>query len=677
MAILDSASGRINLNTPLLLVQRNPSVQSDSSVITSGSIALPSFILVPGEESEFGIDSLLDRIRANESLKGQGHSHSPPVASASTSALNPLSKSVSGSSDTTQKQYSGASGTEEGDKLLLEPFVSGRTLPLSQSERDSADSAGGSASSTLRKSTSSSSSATSAPSFHLLGPGASTASHTLASGSHQSRSKRLSSVVTASLRPKTADPASSSSTSTTATSTFLSSSTSSAARFGNGILGGSGGGVPGNSSATLVEPIGRVSADSFVSGNTVKTSSSGSSSGQTRFLSATTPIKSQSSQGRLLSTPPTSSSSTPLSSPRSGPMHQSRSYAGSAHSGQEGGVVSARMGGSYSGGGGASKASQMLGMADPYTAGNSNAGVGFSYGTSRSPDPYLHPSSAPSTALPSKAATPPSPAHGSRSYTLKKARSLFSSSKSNKSDKSSDHGSTPPLPSPPPMPGSQGYTPASMFSASLLHSKSHGNLSYGSPNQTSHAMLKKKSASATHQNPPTSNADSAYLYPSPTDLSPTENDTSFYAQQQRGHQRQHSGPHSPQHPYSSSSASLRKASGLHIGAAGAGDQQHRRHDVSEDDETCPVCLESLSIRLAGEKPHIVPVCGHKLHAECFETAYGANEEKVPENLMGSVRRPGTRKKPLGICGICRSELKISEDGGGRDSEYRRVALSCI
>jgi hypothetical protein len=42
------------------------------------------------------------------------------------------------------------------------------------------------------------------------------------------------------------------------------------------------------------------------------------------------------------------------------------------------------------------------------------------------------------------------------------------------------------------------------------------------------------------------------------------------------------------------------------------------HD-SEDEEDCPVCLEplSFSFRLPGEKPHIVPECGHALHEVCF------------------------------------------------------------
>jgi hypothetical protein len=38
-------------------------------------------------------------------------------------------------------------------------------------------------------------------------------------------------------------------------------------------------------------------------------------------------------------------------------------------------------------------------------------------------------------------------------------------------------------------------------------------------------------------------------------------------------------------------------------------------DGFEDEEECPVCLEplSFSFRLPGEKPHIVPDCGHALH----------------------------------------------------------------
>jgi len=36
-------------------------------------------------------------------------------------------------------------------------------------------------------------------------------------------------------------------------------------------------------------------------------------------------------------------------------------------------------------------------------------------------------------------------------------------------------------------------------------------------------------------------------------------------------------------------------------------------DAAEEEAECPVCLEPLSFRLPGEKPHIVPECGHSLH----------------------------------------------------------------
>lgn len=38
-------------------------------------------------------------------------------------------------------------------------------------------------------------------------------------------------------------------------------------------------------------------------------------------------------------------------------------------------------------------------------------------------------------------------------------------------------------------------------------------------------------------------------------------------------------------------------------------------DSNDTEDECPVCLEplSFSFRLPGEKPHIVPECGHALH----------------------------------------------------------------
>ncbi|OCF79197.1 hypothetical protein I204_01144 [Kwoniella mangroviensis CBS 8886] len=78
-------------------------------------------------------------------------------------------------------------------------------------------------------------------------------------------------------------------------------------------------------------------------------------------------------------------------------------------------------------------------------------------------------------------------------------------------------------------------------------------------------------------------------------------------------------------------------------------------DDKDDEETCPVCVESLSFtyRLPGEKPHIVPECGHALHEECFVTVYG----DVPSE--GS-------KKVLGVCGVCRQPMKMADGATKRD-----------
>jgi hypothetical protein len=70
----------------------------------------------------------------------------------------------------------------------------------------------------------------------------------------------------------------------------------------------------------------------------------------------------------------------------------------------------------------------------------------------------------------------------------------------------------------------------------------------------------------------------------------------------------------------------------------------------EDGNDCPVCLESLSFsfRLPGEKPHIVPECGHALHEACFTAVYGP------------VVRGGTIQANLGLCGVCRRPMKIGD-----------------
>ncbi|KAG8906352.1 hypothetical protein FRC00_012635, partial [Tulasnella sp. 408] len=86
------------------------------------------------------------------------------------------------------------------------------------------------------------------------------------------------------------------------------------------------------------------------------------------------------------------------------------------------------------------------------------------------------------------------------------------------------------------------------------------------------------------------------------------------------------------------------------------------HDVTDSDETCPVCLESLafSFRLPGEKPHVVPECGHALHEACFTTVYGP---------LPTANRAGgaPRKSNIGVCGVCRRPMKVGDGDGGKSN----------
>lgn len=60
-------------------------------------------------------------------------------------------------------------------------------------------------------------------------------------------------------------------------------------------------------------------------------------------------------------------------------------------------------------------------------------------------------------------------------------------------------------------------------------------------------------------------------------------------------------------------------------------------------------LHCLANNLTGEKPHIIPLCGHALHDQCFTQVYGP----VPSAKLPS--------KSLGVCGICRKPMKLSDD----------------
>ncbi|TIB78870.1 hypothetical protein E3Q22_02420 [Wallemia mellicola] len=92
-------------------------------------------------------------------------------------------------------------------------------------------------------------------------------------------------------------------------------------------------------------------------------------------------------------------------------------------------------------------------------------------------------------------------------------------------------------------------------------------------------------------------------------------------------------------------------------------------DEEEDCDNCPVCLEplSFSFRLPGEKPHIVPVCGHALHDQCFTQVYG---------VIPSAKIPS---KSLGVCGICRKPMNLSDEadvqikGKGKTNKLDKLA----
>ncbi|KAI0664376.1 Pleckstrin homology domain-containing protein [Cubamyces menziesii] len=87
------------------------------------------------------------------------------------------------------------------------------------------------------------------------------------------------------------------------------------------------------------------------------------------------------------------------------------------------------------------------------------------------------------------------------------------------------------------------------------------------------------------------------------------------------------------------------------------------HDASDEEEECPVCLEPLSssFRLPGEKPHIVPECGHALHEACFTAVYGP--PPGPSRAGGVIR-----KSNLGVCGVCRRPMKVGDGDGGKSNK---------
>ncbi|PPQ91875.1 hypothetical protein CVT25_000750 [Psilocybe cyanescens] len=86
------------------------------------------------------------------------------------------------------------------------------------------------------------------------------------------------------------------------------------------------------------------------------------------------------------------------------------------------------------------------------------------------------------------------------------------------------------------------------------------------------------------------------------------------------------------------------------------------HNAPDDDDECPVCLEplSFSFRLPGEKPHIVPECGHALHEACFVAVYGPPPSQQARTVP--------RKSNLGVCGVCRRPMKVGDGDSGKSNK---------
>ncbi len=98
-------------------------------------------------------------------------------------------------------------------------------------------------------------------------------------------------------------------------------------------------------------------------------------------------------------------------------------------------------------------------------------------------------------------------------------------------------------------------------------------------------------------------------------------------------------------------------------------------EMSEVD--CPVCLEPLSHRLSGEKPHVVPVCGHALHNACFTAIYGPPEALLAAQSPGRRLRgagAGSRHSigPPGMCGVCRKPIALGDSNSAKSQKLAGI-----
>lgn len=286
----------------------------------------------------------------------------------------------------------------------------------------------------------------------------------------------------------------------------------------------------------------------------------------------------------------------------------------------------------------------------------------------------------------------------SSSSTLKKARSLFSSSSnksSNKSYASGVYGDAPPLPMSNGDFSSKAYSSGSPGKAAgtLKNSKSHGSLgplvqgNGASGYRNISAPLPQNSgnpvsATSTYQSI-VSTGSSAYdaFYPPvwPARWEPSLIDQ-YTGNIHRVSPQQTQRVRKPSSPLMRMAEEAERNSTTHHSPSQVAKSQRSLGNGSvrnasstsprEEDANCPICHESLSLRMAGEKPHVVPVCGHKLHADCFEVSYGVTGQQALRDQEKRKYIGGSKKaSSLGVCGICRGEMRVSdEQGSGKNSK---------
>jgi len=125
------------------------------------------------------------------------------------------------------------------------------------------------------------------------------------------------------------------------------------------------------------------------------------------------------------------------------------------------------------------------------------------------------------------------------------------------------------------------------------------------------------------------------------------------------------GPPSPSAPFSTlpPSPSQHHNFSQSQGRSGSGGQSKSTQSKAQmDSASCPVCLEPLSYRLSGERPHVMPVCGHALHNACFTAVYGPPEAVRVAQAKGG---HGDQSSAPGMCGVCRRAIILGDSEGRR------------